>query len=60
MITAGGPEGPLVSHVPFLLGEGEAEMHLVRSNPLARALAAGPLPALLAVTGPDGYVSPDW
>jgi transcriptional regulator len=36
------------------------ETHLVRSNPLARALAEGPVPALLAVSGPDGYVSPDW
>ncbi len=52
---------PLVSHVPFLLSEdGEsADLHLVRSNPIARALGT-PLPALLAVSGPDGYVSPDW
>lgn len=59
MLTIAGPEGPLVSHVPFTLGDGFAEMHLVRSNPIARALAA-PVPAVLAVTGPDAYVSPDW
>lgn len=59
MLTIAGPEGPLVSHVPFTLGDGFAEMHLVRSNPIARALAA-PVPAVLAVVGPDAYVSPDW
>jgi transcriptional regulator len=30
-----GPEGPMLSHVPFVLNADgtEAEMHLVRSNP---------------------------
>lgn len=53
---------PFLSHIPFLLSEDgtTAEMHLVRSNPIARALTQGPLPARLAVSGPDGYVSPDW
>jgi len=57
----GGAEGPLASHVPVLLDAdgGTAEMHLVRSTPLARGLET-PRPALLAVTGADGYVSPDW
>jgi transcriptional regulator len=56
-----GPEGPMISHVPFVLNQAgtEAEMHLVRSNPIARAVT-GPTMAVLAVTGPDGYVSPDW
>jgi len=51
---------PLLAHVPFLLTEnGEvAELHLVRSNPIARLEL--PAPAVIAVTGPDGYVSPDW
>ena len=57
-LIAGGAE-PLLSHVPFLLSEdgATAEMHLVRSNPIARA---GGGAAILAVTGPDAYVSPDW
>jgi transcriptional regulator len=61
LLSVNGAEGPLASHVPFLLSEDgrQAELHLVRSNPIARALEA-PLPALLAVSGPDGYVSPDW
>ncbi len=50
----------LAAHVPFLLDEGRVEGHLVRSNPIARALSEGPVAATLVVTGPDGYVSPDW
>ncbi|WP_109313716.1 FMN-binding negative transcriptional regulator [Ruegeria sp. AU67] len=54
-------EAPLISHVPFLLSEDGAlaELHLVRSNPIVRMLKE-PKPARIAVTGPDGYVSPDW
>src|SRR6056297_685340 len=57
-VSGDGP--PLLSHVPFLIAEDgrSAELHLVRSNPIARLDA--PLPARLAVTGPHGYVSPDW
>ncbi len=62
MLTAAGGAGPLAAHVPFVLDEdgATADLHLVRSNPLARALRDEPLHALLAVIGPDGYVSPDW
>ena len=51
--------GPLISHIPFLLADdgASADLHLVRSNPIARL---GAVPAALAVSGPDGYVSPDW
>ncbi|MEM6385446.1 MAG: FMN-binding negative transcriptional regulator [Pseudomonadota bacterium] len=50
---------PLLAHIPFLIaGTGEsADLHLVRSNPIARL---GATAAVLSVTGPDGYVSPDW
>jgi len=60
-ISINGSYGPLVSHVPFVVEEaGDAVLlHLVRSNPILTALDQ-PLPALLAVSGPDGYVSPDW
>ncbi len=53
--------GPLVSHVPFLLsGDGAAaDLHLVRSNPMVRLLDRAQ-PAVIAVAGPDGYISPDW
>ncbi len=51
--------GPLLSHVPFLLADDgtSADLHLVRSNPIARLDG---VPAVIAVSGSDGYVSPDW
>ncbi len=60
-ITTMGPGGLLASHVPVLLSDDATtlDLHLVRSNPIARALSE-PLTVLLAITGPDGYVSPDW
>lgn len=53
---------PLLAHVPFLLSDeaDSAGLHLVRSNPIARALKSGALPAKLSVLGPDSYISPDW
>ncbi len=61
LLAVNGAEFPLLSHVPFLLNNAGdlAELHLVRSNPIARALKTG-LPAKIAVSGPDTYVSPDW
>jgi transcriptional regulator len=60
ILTVNGPEGPLAAHVPFLLNEDAsfAELHLARSNPIARVSL--PAAALIAVSGPDAYVSPDW
>lgn len=60
MLAEGGEV--LVAQVPFALdpGEGRLEAHLVRSNPVARALAGGPRRAKIVVMGPDAYVSPDW
>ncbi len=61
ILSVNGADGPIAAHIPFVLSpDGKhANGHLVRSNPIARALGA-PLPALLAVSGPDGYISPDW
>ena len=60
ILSINGSDGPLAAHVPFLLtGDASfAELHLARSNPIARA--ALPAPALIAVSGPDAYVSPDF
>jgi transcriptional regulator len=60
ILSVNGPDGPLAAHVPFLLSDdaGFAELHLARSNPIARA--GLPAAALLAVAGPDAYVSPDF
>ena len=58
--SGAGPDEVLAAHLPFVL-EGEVlAAHLVRSNPLARLLRDGPTAALMMVTGPDGYISPDW
>lgn len=62
VLTINGEDGPLASHVPFVMGEdgGTVGAHVVRSNPIWRVLRDGPVKALLAVSGPDGYISPDW
>ena len=53
---------PLVAHIPFLQGQqgDEIELHLVRSNPIARLLQNFQTQAKLSVSGPHGYISPDW
>ena len=49
MLCVNGPDGPLVAHVPFLLSPDAiiAEVHLARSNPIARADL--PASAMIAV-----------
>lgn len=60
VLSVNGPDGPLAAHIPFLLNgdASHADLHLARSNPIARA--GLPAPALLAISGPDAYVSPDF
>ncbi len=60
VLSVNGPEGPLAAHVPFEFSDDAAEvrLHLARSNPIARA--GLPLAAVIIVSGPDAYVSPDW
>ena len=59
MLCINGESGPIAAHVPFVMARERAvEVHLARSNAIARA--GLPAPALLAVQGPDAYVSPDW
>lgn len=55
-------EGPLLSHVPFLLMDDNKtiELHLVRSNPIVQSLKKEPLKAVISVLGGDSYISPDW
>jgi transcriptional regulator len=61
ILAVNAPDGPHLSHVPFLLRSdaATADLHLVRSNPIAR-MHAGPHSAKIVVSGPDSYVSPDW
>ena len=60
ILTVNGPDGPLLAHVPFLLSPdaSHADLHLARSNPIARSGLPGP--AVIVIFGPDAYVSPDW
>ncbi len=62
VLTMAGAEGPLVSHIPFVLNEAGDSLggHIVRSNPIWKALRDGPLDAVMIVSGPHGYISPDW
>jgi transcriptional regulator len=52
---------PLLAHIPFLLSEdgSRIEGHLVRSNPILKLIGEG-IEAVMSVTGPDAYISPDW
>ena len=55
---------PIASSLPFYLsyaddGTPKAAFHVARHNPLIK-LADGTTPWLLAVSGSDAYVSPDW
>ena len=51
-LAVNGPAGPLAAHIPFEIGAGLVHLHLARSNAVA--------PAVLIVSGPDAYISPDW
>lgn len=61
-LVMNGDGAPLAAHIPFhLTNNGKtAELHLVRSNPIARTIKDGAAPAKLMITGPHGYISPDW
>jgi transcriptional regulator len=61
LLTLNGDQTPLLAHVPFLVAADglTVDLHLARSNPIARAVSADTA-ATLAVTGPYGYISPDW
>ena len=61
ILSINGEDGPIAAHVPFTVSSDGSyvEAHVMRSNPIARALKT-PQSALLAVSGPDGYISPDW
>ena len=60
-LAVNGPDGPLISHIPFIVSDDGAlvEFHIVRSNPIALLLKQ-PCAAVIAITDCDGYISPDW
>jgi len=61
VLSVNADPSPLLSHIPYRLSEDGSTvlLHLVRSNPIVR-LITEPKPAVLAVSGADSYVSPDW
>jgi transcriptional regulator len=60
VLTVNGPDGPLAAHIPFLIAADGAslDLHLARSNAIARAGLR--CAAMIVVSGPDAYISPDW
>jgi transcriptional regulator len=64
LVCASDSQKPVASLVPFYLsyaadGTPQAAFHVARQNPLV-SLADAASPWLLAITGPDAYVSADW
>ena len=59
LVIASDGDRPVVAHAPVLLAAGALRFHLSSANPLTACLRARPY-ALVVVTGPDAYVSPDW
>lgn len=61
VLSVNGEAVPRMAHVPFILDENASTVstHLVRSNPILRLLDT-PKPAVITVSGGDGYISPDW
>ena len=60
VLCVNGTDGPVLAHVPFVMAADRSfvDLHLARSNNI---IAAGmPASAVLAVSGGDHYVSPDW
>lgn len=51
-----------MAHIPFVHSADATsiDFHLVRSNPIARLARDTDLPAVISVSGPDSYISPDW
>lgn len=60
VLTVAAPEGVLASHLPFVVEATAVAGHLSRAGAVARHLRQGPAEALLIVSGPDAYISPDW
>lgn len=63
LITTG-PDGPLVTHLPFLIergedGEGRLIGHMARANGQWRGFT-GQAEALVIFQGPHAYISPSW
>ena len=61
MLTINGTDAPIAVHLPFVISEDGSylEAHTMRTNLVLRELNT-PKSALMVVSGPDAYISPDW
>lgn len=61
VLAVNADNAPLISHIPFQLSEDGTylEAHIARGNPIFRMLSE-PIDAVIAVSGGDAYISPDW
>ncbi len=64
ILAINGENGPVMAHIPFIIRDNgkTLEGHLVRSNPILSQLSEPnpAVPAVVEVSGPDSYISPDW
>jgi transcriptional regulator len=65
VVTSSMPDGLIATHLPLVLDRttgplGTLVGHFARANPHSRALAGGPLSALVIFTGPEAYITPEW
>ncbi len=64
LVVADAAGMPHAVHIPFLAERRDdglrIELHVARANPIHALLGETGRPALLAVQGPDSYLSPDW
>ncbi|MCA0034454.1 FMN-binding negative transcriptional regulator [Mesorhizobium sp. B263B2A] len=63
-VVTSGPQGLVVSHLPFMLdrtrgANGTLVSHLARANPHSALIAEGRA-AVAVFQGPHGYISPSW
>ncbi|TPN46771.1 FMN-binding negative transcriptional regulator [Mesorhizobium sp. B1-1-7] len=63
-VVTSGPQGLVVSHLPFVLdrtrgANGTLVSHLTRANPHSALIAEGRA-AVAVFQGPHGYISPSW
>jgi len=60
MLVSGGPDGPLVTHLPFLLDRANNRLlsHLAKPNDHWRHAGTGTV--MIVFAGPHAYISPTW
>lgn len=60
-LAVNGPEGPITAHLPLLFrASGDVvETHVMANAEICAALG-GEMPCTVTISGPDGYISPDW